>query len=69
LLWALPKVIFFFGNQYTNGGYIRDSYTYDVIDKGVNPLKTISNEIGKDTTRIVTKKKATKPKLWTNYNY
>lgn len=43
----------FFGNQYTNGGYVPGSYTY-MVDNGIETLKTVSNKIGKDVTRIAT---------------
>ena len=48
----------FFGNQYTDGNYKLGSFSYEVIDKGIDALKTVISETGKGTTTPV----AIKPK-------
>jgi len=47
----------FFGNQYTNGGYIPGTYTYDVIETGIETLTSASSEIRQGVARIATKQK------------
>lgn len=48
----------FFGNQYTNGNYKLDSFTYEVIDKGIEALKTVISETGKGAASVAIKPKA-----------
>lgn len=47
----------FFGNQYTNGGYIPGTCTCDVIEKGIETLRSASSEIRQGATHIATKQK------------
>lgn len=50
----------FFGNQYTNGGYITGTFKYipEIVEKVVDISSTLdSGNIGKSTTKIVTKQK------------
>jgi len=41
----------FFGNQHTDGGYILGSFTYEVIEKGVNVVKSVVSEAGKSAAK------------------
>jgi len=47
-----PKGHPFFGNQYTDGGYIIGSFNYvpEVIEKGVSVVKTVASEVSKGTS-------------------
>lgn len=47
----------FFGNQYTNGGYIPGTYTYEAIEKGIEGIKVVSKEIQKGATHVATKQR------------
>ncbi|MEL7589789.1 MAG: hypothetical protein AAGU17_00635 [Anaerolineaceae bacterium] len=47
----------FFGNQHTNGGYIRGTYTYEVIEKGKEILKPFIKEVSQAVTHGATKQK------------
>ena len=48
----------FFGNQYTDGNYRLGSFTYEVIDKGIDALKTVISETGKGAAPVAIKPKA-----------
>jgi len=43
----------FFGNQYTDGGYLLGSFTYEVMEKGVDVVKSVVSEMGKGATKEV----------------
>jgi uncharacterized CHY-type Zn-finger protein len=50
----------FFGNQYTDGGYIRGTFNYvpEIVEKATDySSKLVSNNIGKAPTKIVAKQK------------
>ena len=47
----------FFGNQYTNGGYISGTYTYEVIEKGKEIIKPLLKEASKAVTHVAPKQK------------
>lgn len=54
----------FFGNQYTNGGYIAGTFKYipEIAEKLVDNSSTlVSENIGKATTKIVTRQKPKNP--------
>lgn len=48
----------FFGNQYTDGNYKLGSFTYEVIDKGIDTIKTVISETGKGAASVAIKPKA-----------
>ena len=47
----------FFGNQYTNGGYIRGTYTYEWIEKGKEIIKPLINEVSQTFPHVASKQK------------
>lgn len=42
----------FFGNQYTDGGYLLGSFTYEVLEKSADAVKTVVGEMGKGATKV-----------------
>jgi len=57
---GVPKGHPFFGNQYTDGGYIKKSFSYipEIIEKGNDVIKSVVKKTGESVSPIAANKSA-----------